>query len=334
MTKSVARKRAEGISDYSLLTNKPSLSTVATTGDYDDLVDLPDLSNLGGGTSNFSGSYNDLTNKPTLFSGVYNDLTSKPSLFSEDYTDLTNKPDLTLKADKTLAEKGISGYELTGGFSDRNTTGSGQSDIGSNVEYTQAMVDDGRWYRFGFNSAKQITNDTPYWSNSSTNSDEAPHSGTTAYQGVGLFSGTYMPEGVSNLFNFTQNDSWNLATTLNGHNVTAGTGSLDFTDCTVGDFAQIRFDFNILPKIANTTIEAGLIWSTRDTSNNVTFTFPLATTPMYFGNGTVGSVFLCRPIATAYFASMEDVNARALLAIRANNPVDIQPLTTLVSIER
>ena len=39
-----------------------------------------------------SGSYNDLTNKPTLFSGSYNDLTNKPTLFSGSYEDLTNKP--------------------------------------------------------------------------------------------------------------------------------------------------------------------------------------------------------------------------------------------------
>ena len=78
--------------------------------------------NIGAGTSNFSGDYNDLTNKPTipaaqiqsdwnqsdtnaldyiknkptLFSGNYNDLTNKPSLStvatSGDYDDLTNKP--------------------------------------------------------------------------------------------------------------------------------------------------------------------------------------------------------------------------------------------------
>ena len=39
-----------------------------------------------------SGSYNDLTNKPALFSGSYNDLTNKPALFSGSYNDLTNKP--------------------------------------------------------------------------------------------------------------------------------------------------------------------------------------------------------------------------------------------------
>ena len=59
------------------------LATVATTGNYNDLLNRPTL---------FSGNYNDLTNKPTLFSGSYDDLTNKPTLFSGDYTDLTNKP--------------------------------------------------------------------------------------------------------------------------------------------------------------------------------------------------------------------------------------------------
>ena len=37
---------------------------------------------------------------------------------------------------------------------------------------------------------------------------------------------------------------------------------------------------------------------------------------------------------SAYFASQEDVNARALLAIRADNPIQVQPLTTLTTIQR
>lgn len=64
--------------------------------------------------SNFSGSYNDLTNKPsipTLLSELSEDTTHRvvtdtekstwnaKSNFSGSYTDLTNKPDLTLKAD-------------------------------------------------------------------------------------------------------------------------------------------------------------------------------------------------------------------------------------------
>ena len=42
--------------------------------------------------SNFSGSYNDLTDKPTLFSGDYNDLENKPTIPSKT-SDLTNDSD-------------------------------------------------------------------------------------------------------------------------------------------------------------------------------------------------------------------------------------------------
>ena len=53
------------------ISSKPVFSTVATSGSYNDLTNKPTL---------FSGSYNDLTNKPTLFSGSYNDLTNKPTI--------------------------------------------------------------------------------------------------------------------------------------------------------------------------------------------------------------------------------------------------------------
>lgn len=38
---------------------------------------------IGAGTSNFSGSYDDLSNKPTLFDGDYNSLTNKPTIYAE-----------------------------------------------------------------------------------------------------------------------------------------------------------------------------------------------------------------------------------------------------------
>ena len=52
-------------------TQPGDLATVATSGEYVDLIGAPTL---------FSGAYNDLTGKPTLFSGAYNDLTGKPTL--------------------------------------------------------------------------------------------------------------------------------------------------------------------------------------------------------------------------------------------------------------
>lgn len=62
------------------------------SGSYNDLTDKPNLAAVA-----TSGSYNDLTDKPT-FSGSYNDLTDKPTLFSGSYEDLTDKPTLATVA--------------------------------------------------------------------------------------------------------------------------------------------------------------------------------------------------------------------------------------------
>ena len=66
----------------------PTLATVAFSGNYNDLINRPVLTEDG----QFSGSYNDLTDRPALFSGSYNDLTDRPALFSGSYNDLTDKP--------------------------------------------------------------------------------------------------------------------------------------------------------------------------------------------------------------------------------------------------
>lgn len=226
------------------------------------------------------------------------------------------------------------GQELTAGFTDRVSGTAGVSDIGNDVEYTQSMVDTGSWLRFGFNSARQTANDQPYWANSATNTDEAPHSGTTDYIGKGLFSGAYMPSGVNNMFSFNDNTAYNAASTSGALQYNDATGSYRMDELDVGDDCQFRFDFNLTPQFANTTVEVGLIWATRDSSNNVTYTFALTGEPLFYGAGTTGKTFLNRPVITAYLASDEDVNARALPAIRSDQPIFIQPLTTLFTVGR
>lgn len=222
-------------------------------------------------------------------------------------------------------DKSNGGYEFTGGFADRTTGLAGQSDVGSNVLYTQDMVDNGRWMRLGFDSTQQATNDVPYWT-------EPTPALTT---GIGLFGGSYMPEGVTSLFDFSFNSSdYSDAVEAGSLQYTAANGSLDFTQCNTGDLALVRFDFNIVPQVANTTLEIGLIWQTRDATDTPTATFQLTSEPIFYGTGTVGRTFLNRPIISAYFASNEDVNARALPAIKADNQVQIQPLTILNTIQR
>ena len=82
--------------------------------------------------STFSGSYTDLTNKPTLFSGSYNDLTNKPTLFSGSYNDLTNKPTIVTSisglSDVTISSASngeVLKYNGTAWVNDTDATGGG-----------------------------------------------------------------------------------------------------------------------------------------------------------------------------------------------------------------
>ena len=226
----------------------------------------------------------------------------------------------TLQAD--ISNLG-SGYEFTGGFADRVNGQSGANDLGSNVQYTQTQADDGVWRRFGFDTARQVANDIEYWGETDPAFDQTK----------GLFGGLYMPEGINNLIDFSDT-SLSAAVTTGDLQYTAANGSFDMSQCAVGDRIQVRFSFNVVPQIANSTLEVGLIWATRDSNNNVTYTFPLTTHPIFYGTGTQGQAYLNRVEMSAYIASTEDVNARALPAIRCDNSILIQPLTTLITVIR
>ena len=118
-------------SGLSQILNKPSLSTVATTGSYNDLSNKPTIPaaqvnsdwNSNSGVSQIlnkptlatvatSGDYSDLNNKPTFAtvatSGSYNDLSNKPTIpaaqvnsdwnSSSGVSEILNKPDLSVYA--------------------------------------------------------------------------------------------------------------------------------------------------------------------------------------------------------------------------------------------
>lgn len=227
-------------------------------------------------------------------------------------------------------EQELSGYEFTGGFSDRTTGQSGANDLATNVQYTAQMAADSSWYRFGFNRARQTANDVAYF----------PTIGLGTFdQSKGLFGGAHMPNGITDLIDYDFDDtgasgSYSDAVTTGDLLYNAATGSYDLTQCDVGDLVRVRFSFNAVPQVANSTMEVGLIFMTRDDSDQPTFTFALTTQPIYYGTGAQGTGFLNRVEMSAYIASDEDRNARLLPAIRCNNEILIQPLTTLISITR
>ena len=111
------------------------------------------------------------------------------------------------------------------------------------------------------------------------------------------------------------------------------TGSLDLSTLKIGDKFEGRFDFNVQVQIANTTVESGLLFFNVE-GGVPTFKFALTGQPSFFGTGTVGNTYLLRPTVSAYFASDGDLNAIALPAISSDNPVQIQPLTYLATVQR
>ena len=182
------------------------------------------------------------------------------------------------------------------------------------ILYTNEMSEAGEWMKLEFDYEVHLSSDIPYWSAPTP----LPH------VGLGVFGGQHLPYGVSSLYDFGFS-GW----------ADGSIGTLDFSECRTGDLLMCRFDFEVIPQIANTTIETGLTFATRDPETlDVTFEFPLTTTPMFYGTGTVGKVYLNRPMISAYFASEEDVHAIALPAVRADNPVIIRPKSLLTTIIR
>ncbi len=111
---------ANGFSGYySDLIGAPILAIVATTGNYNDLINQPTL---------FSGNYNDLINLPSLFSGNYEDLFNKPTLFDGTWSSLTGKPSFSTVAisgswnDLINRPTTLAGYGITDALSNSHPT--------------------------------------------------------------------------------------------------------------------------------------------------------------------------------------------------------------------
>ena len=204
-----------------------------------------------------------------------------------------------------------SGYSRTSAFVD------------SSVSYTQQDVDTNLYKVFSFNEANHSANDNPYWSTPTP-------SGTT---GIGLFQGANLPDGVTSLMDYAYifNDNYPSggSTGFEG-----STGRIKLNDLVYGDQIRVRFDFNVIPQISNTTVEPALWYSNRNDSDDITFTFPLTAQPIFYGGGTVGNTYLNRVEISAWITSNEDVNALALPAIKSDNPIIIEPIGILITVIR
>ncbi len=234
-----------------------------------------------------------------------------------------NQARIQRKGEDTLINKGKSGYSHTGAFADKPTSNNFVWEAGSGINYTQSDVDADLYKVMSLSRNVHEAVDNPYWSVPQPNNE----------LGIGLFRGANLPEGINSLldFDYVYNDNYdsNGSTGFEG-----STGRIKLNDCVYGDQLRVRFDFNVIPQIANTTVEPALWYSNRNDSDEITFTFPLTTSPIFYGGGTVGKTYLNRVDISAWITSNEDVNALTLPAIKADNPVIIQPLGLLITIIR
>lgn len=220
-------------------------------------------------------------------------------------------------------ESGQSGYSHTGAFAGKPLSNNYVWEAGAGINYTQADSNNGLYKVLSLDRDVHLAVDNPYWSTPTP-------SGQTD---IGLFQGANLPKGVDSLVDYSYDFDTQYPSS-SGTGFEGSTGRIKLNDCVYGDQLRVRFDFNIIPQIANTTVEPALWYSNRDDSDNITFTFPLTTQPIFYGGGTVGNTYLNRVEISAWITSNEDVNALTLPSIKSDNPIIIQPLGLLITLIR
>lgn len=185
------------------VTEKPVFATVATSGSYDDLSDLPNLNIANWNTAyswgNHAGLYRsiswvpawaDVTGKPTFAtvatSGNYNDLTNKPVLFSGSFANLTNKPTT------------IAGYGITDAFNGTWASLTGKPTFatvatsGSYTDLTNKPTTDGSETKITAGTNVTITGSgtaaSPYVVNAIPSLTQAQRDALTATEGMVVYN--------------------------------------------------------------------------------------------------------------------------------------------------
>jgi len=218
---------------------------------------------------------------------------------------------------------GSCGYSHTGAFAGKPLSNSYVWEAGQGINYSQTDVNNEIYKVLSLDNTVHLAVDNPYWTTPDVTGDP----------NVGLFNGYALPPNVNSLFDYTYDFDTEYPSS-SGTGFEGSVGRIRLNDLQYGDQLRVRFDFNIIPQIANTTVEPALWYSNRDDNDNITFTFPLTTQPIFYGGGTVGNTYLNRVEISAWVISNEDVNALTLPAIKSDNPVIIQPLGLLVTVIR
>jgi hypothetical protein len=224
--------------------------------------------------------------------------------------------------DSTRIES-VAGYSHTGAFAGKPLSNDYVWEAGVGINYSQTDVNNELYKVFSLDKSVHGAVDNPYWSTPTP----------TGKEGIGLFQGANLPDGIDTLVDYEYDFDANYPSSTDT-GFEGSIGRIKLNDLQYGDQLRVRFDFNAIPQIANTTLEPALWYSNRDDNDDITFTFPLTTQPIFYGGGTVGNTYLNRVEISAWITSNEDVNALTLPAIKSDNPIIIQPLGLLITIIR
>lgn len=128
-----------------------------------------------GGGSSFSGSYNDLTNKPTLFDGNYNSLTNKPTI-----------PSLTGYATETYVNSAVSGITIPADISELSDSTNLLGQGGSSFDQTLNTTDSPTFNNLTLSGELQLPHNVKQNTNQSVvcnaNVDTLVYMGTDQWQ--------------------------------------------------------------------------------------------------------------------------------------------------------
>ena len=221
------------------------------------------------------------------------------------------------------SEYAKTGYSHTGAFAGKPLSNNYVWEAGTGISYSQTDVNNQVYKVLSLDNDVHLAVDNPYWATPDV----------SGLDNVGLFNGYALPNDVTSLVDYTYDFDTEYPSST-GTGFEGSTGRIKLNDLQYGDQIRVRFDFNVIPQIANTTVEPALWYSNRDDNDNITFTFPLTTQPIFYGGGTVGNTYLNRVEISAWVISNEDVNALTLPAIKSDNPIIIQPLGLLITVIR
>lgn len=260
------------------VTGKPTFATVATSGDYDDLINKPDLSIYAESTDlatvATTGDYDDLTNKPTIPTKT-SDLTNDSG-----YITSSDIPTNYVTTDTNQSITGTKKFTNAGGVYYTQPGSSGVDVCFNNISTsTIHRTSYGRQGISGWNWIGSNNFEIGLYSTTSSSSQLAKYTFPTGKSGiVAITSDIPTISGTNDGTNWTSltigSDTYGFVSGGSGYS--AGTG-IDITNNTISIDNTVALKSEIPTATSDLTNDSGFITNTVNNLTNYTLSSNLAT---------------------------------------------------------